>query len=379
MGELVCRQPTVVSDTMAISLTSSQLAITVRRRAASVLGQIAARVDAPSEEDAPSPPAAPTRASLMNELTYPITGASRTTMTLSSNDCETIPKVADAGSTVAVEGKTIQIMHNGLRVERGGYYGDWMAEIIEGLRGHHEPQEELVFHRILERVSSPKPAMLELGAFWAYYSLWFLHSHPDGTAVCAEPDPDHRAVGERNAALNDLHPIFLPYATGSTEATISMPSELHPSVTHTVVVRSVPEIMAETGLDRLDILHMDIQGFELTALAQAEELLAASKVRFLVVSTHHHSISGSPITHQDCLRWLTDHGGHIIAEHTVAESFSGDGLIACSFDPADADFTIDLSHNRPADSLFGAPEIDYEKALEAIDQWAEAAAQDQTS
>jgi hypothetical protein len=72
------------------------------------------------------------------------------------------------GKVISFEGKPVQIMHNGLRVVAGGYYGDWMTRIIERLHGHHEPQEEAVFHEIL-KLLPPDATMLELGGFWSYY------------------------------------------------------------------------------------------------------------------------------------------------------------------------------------------------------------------
>ena len=83
-------------------------------------------------------------------------------------------------------------------------------------------------------------------------------------------------------------------------------------------------------------------------------------VRFLIVSTHHRAISGDPLTHQKALRLLVDASAHVIAEHSVSESFSGDGLIAVSFDPRDRDFTVPVSHARSVDSLFG--ELEHEVA-----------------
>jgi hypothetical protein len=97
----------------------------------------------------------------------------RIDMTLAGRaDCDPIPKVDGAGEIV----DGVQLMHNGVQVVAGGYYGDWMAEIIRELRGHHEPQEELVIHNILARLGKDThaPVIVELGAFWAYYALWAL-------------------------------------------------------------------------------------------------------------------------------------------------------------------------------------------------------------
>jgi len=94
-------------------------------------------------------------------------------MTVSCRDCDAIPKVDRAGEVFEYRGETVQLMHNGVKVVAGGYHGDWMSQIINRLRGHHEPQEELIFHEIMKYIPA-SATMIELGGFWSYYSLWFL-------------------------------------------------------------------------------------------------------------------------------------------------------------------------------------------------------------
>lgn len=65
---------------------------------------------------------------------------------------------------------------------------------------------------------------------------------------------------------------------------------------------------------------------------------AALPSRFLFLSTHHHSMSGDPLTHQRCLEFLRGRHAHIIAAHNVTESYSGYGLIVASFDDQIARF-----------------------------------------
>jgi hypothetical protein len=67
----------------------------------------------------------------------------------------------------------VQVMHNGIRVLADGYYGEWMTRLIELCSGCHEPQEERVFHEVMARIPAVA-TMIELGGFWAFYSLWFL-------------------------------------------------------------------------------------------------------------------------------------------------------------------------------------------------------------
>ena len=125
-----------------------------------------------------------------------------------------------------------------------------------------------------------------------------------------------------------------------------------------VRVVTVDGLMADEGLDRLSLLLCDTQGAELDALRGAERAIRERRIRFMFVSTHHPTITGDPLTHQKCLRMLHDAGAHIVAEHSVPESCSGDGLIVASLDPRDRDLRVDVTRVRARDSLFG--ELEWE-------------------
>jgi FkbM family methyltransferase len=281
----------------------------------------------------------------------------RVELTVSCRDTEALPKVADAGSLQRMGDELVQIMHNGVAVVAGGYYGTWMTEIIQRLHGHHEPQEELVFHEIVERLAGePRnahaPVIVELGAFWSYYALWFLRSCDGGRAVLVEPDPTHLSIASRNLALNDSDALILQAAIGDTATDVAFGCENGDVVIVDMV--SLTDVLDAADITRADIVVSDIQGAEthMLELACAE---IAQRVRFLVMSTHHASISGHPDTHERCLSIIQQCGGHIIAEHTVSESFSGDGLIAASFDSRDREMHVEISRARSECSLFRSP------------------------
>ena len=297
-------------------------------------------------------------------LSVPVAGPieERVEMATWCRDCDILPKVADAGAVIALpDGTRVQIMHNGLRVVADGYCGPWLTEIVSRCRGHHEPQEERVFDAINARLPADA-TMIELGAWWSFYSLWFLHGHPGRRAIALEPDPAHRAIGIANAELNGLAPEFIDGFAGHT----SSPAEaftLESGETVTIARRCVPDLMASHGLARLDLLHCDAQGAETDVIAGCADLLREGRIRTLVISTHHHSISGDPLTHQRCLAMVEDFGGMVIAEHDVHESFSGDGLIAARFGPDQAGWpSIPVSRNRYATSLFRNPLYDLAEA-----------------
>jgi hypothetical protein len=141
--------------------------------------------------------------------------------------------------------------------------------------------------------------------------------------------------------------------------------ESEPGRAASVPILSVDGLMEELRLPRVDVLHMDTQGAELDALAGASAVIAAGRLRFVLISTHHYSICGDPDIHGKCLRFLAEHGAHVIASHTVLESFSGDGLIAASFDPRDRDFGVPITLNHTDRSLFRPHEEDLAILMEA--------------
>jgi FkbM family methyltransferase len=291
---------------------------------------------------------------------FMLSEAERVLMTVSCRDCDNLAKVPNAGGTV-VDGRSEkwQIMFNGVEVLYGGYYGEWMAEIIRRLNGHHEPQEERVFFEVMKRIR-PGATMIELGCFWGYYSIWFARQVPAAKLVMLEPDPDHLAVARRNLERNGLKATLVEAAIGETgRGEIFIESE---NRSRSVAFISVPDLVKKSGVDFIDILHVDIQGQELNVIKSIDDLVQSNRLRFIFVSTHHHSISGDPLIHQKCLHRLTSLGAHIIAEHSVSESFSGDGMIVASFQKCDTDLAVDVSHNRAATSLFRPLEFDLHDA-----------------
>ncbi|MFV0260033.1 MAG: FkbM family methyltransferase [Acidimicrobiales bacterium] len=330
----------------------------------------------PEVEAGPSPsgrPVPPSPTGLDVLLAAPRIGrmsdAERVAMTISCPDTTELARVPEAGTVVDRDGRRVQILHNGTVVEADGYCGPWMTEIIRELGGYHEPQEERAFAAIVDRLD-PAPTIVEVGAFWAYYSLWVNHRWPDGRAVAVEPDPHNRALGERNAALNAMadRMTFLAGAAGSDHgATVRLALDSDPTQSVESPVMSLDGLRADGTVDRCDILHLDVQGAEYDALLGAREAIAAGALRFVVISTHHYLFSGTPLTHSQCLQFVDDHGGHLIAHHTVAESYSGDGLIVASFDQRDRDLQVPVSRNHTDRSLFRPLEEDVATLVAYID------------
>jgi FkbM family methyltransferase len=282
----------------------------------------------------------------------------RVSMTTSCHDCDSIPKVADAGRVFVDGQQPIQIMHNGIRVIADGYYGPWMTEIIRRLRGHHEPQEELIFHHVVELIQG-EATMLELGGFWSYYTMWFLHGQrAQRRALVIEPDPNHLAVGRRNAELNGLTIEFIQAAAGP-ESRDAIAFHTETAGLQTIEQVCVPDLVINHKIQKIDLLHCDAQGVELDILQSCEGLFKDHKIGFAFISTHDKWISGDPLTHQRCLAFLRFVGAQILAEHDVHESYSGDGLIVSYSGEEEIVFPkIHLTLNRYSSSLTRNPLVD---------------------
>jgi FkbM family methyltransferase len=296
----------------------------------------------------------------------------RIEITCLCRDADVIPKVPGAGKTFSMNGRRVQRMHQGVVVPAGGYYGAWMTELIRRLKGHHEPQEELLFHHILKHCRDGT-RIVEVGAFWAYYTAWFLKTVPNSRAVCLEPDALHAACGRDTLALNGLAANWVAGSVGEKHVP-SVEVEQSDGTRVFQSVHSLASLLKVTAVGPVEVLHVDVQGAELPFLRSLADQGVQGLVRFIVVSTHHARYTGSSRTHEDCLATIRQLGGNVLAEHSVDESFSGDGLIVASFVQEDASIALPpISRNEPPNVLFSGessrPFVSNAQNLEDIVLW----------
>lgn len=262
--------------------------------------------------------------------------AARIQLTTSCRDCDYLPKVDGAGECFG-ENLEFQRMHNGVVIRRGSYHGEWMTEVIRDLRGHHEPQEKKVFAEVLACLNRGA-TMVELGSFWAYYSMWFHRAVPNGKTILVEPNADKIKVGQEHLALNDMHGIFIRGFIGA-KALDSAPFVDWDDRTYQIPQLTVDCLMQQLGLDYIDILHADVQGAEQDMLLGAGNALANHKVGYLFISTHG-------CKHARCLRILKKYGYRVLAQHTVLESYSGDGLIVAAAPDRNKPEAVQITYRR---------------------------------
>lgn len=237
----------------------------------------------------------------------------RIIQTVSCEDADDIPKHPDAGKVFDQHlGIPYQVMHNGLKVVKDGYCAPWMTDLIYGLQGHHEPQEERVFYEVLKHLPQ-KATMIELGSYWGYYSLWFAKVVAESTNYLIEPDPERLNLGKQNFILNDLTATYVHGYIGTcgTDAgNFQNATQL-----------GIDSFLEENHIEHVNILHSDIQGSEYEMLESAIESIKLHKIDYFFISTHSEKI------HADCIRFLEDRDYVIIAEHSPEQSYSVDGLV----------------------------------------------------
>ncbi len=219
-------------------------------------------------------------------------------------------------------GLRVQVMHNGLRILAGGYHGKPMQKIIRIQKGHHEPQEEKVFYEILKHIPE-EAVMLEIGSFWAYYSMWFSYKKPLRQNFLIEPVEWKSLIGQLNFALNEKYVDVDRYFIKDPEQSLEKSTGMQPQQIKAPEEIEIDDYIKMKNIKKIDILHADIQGAEVSMLKGANKALSEHKIDYLFISTHDDR-------HQRCLKILEDKNYVILAQHSPEQSFSADGLIVAA-------------------------------------------------
>jgi hypothetical protein len=233
-----------------------------------------------------------------------------------------------------VDGNLVYL-HNGLRVPiagPGAYYGPF-SQLLVINRGVHEPLEEFVFQEVLKCLPDV-PSMIELGAYWGHYSMWFKKEKPKGQVILVEPEPECLKVGQDNFARNGFEGEFIQAFVGTGKFEID-------------------DFFRNRKIQQLDILHTDIQGFEVEMLQGARDVLARRRVQYLFISTHSQPIHG------EIVRQLGDLGYRVeISSDFDVQTTSFDGFVFASSPDAKPVFENisilgreEIAHIGPAEIL----------------------------
>ena len=229
----------------------------------------------------------------------------RITTVLKSEYNQFIPRVKNSGEIQ----DGYQVMHNGLKIVTGGYYGLAITKMLFLNRGVHEPEEEKIFMDILKKIPT-NAVMLEMGAYWSFYSMWFLKEVSNGSAYMIEPEKENIEIGKLNFIKNNLAGNFDQYYLGAS-STKNEPID----------VITLDDFIEKKNIKHLHIAHADIQGHEMSMLRGAVSSLDKQIIDYFFISTHTNKL------HYECLEYLESMKYVILYSFDMDVVSSADGLL----------------------------------------------------
>jgi FkbM family methyltransferase len=155
-----------------------------------------------------------------------------------------------------------------------------------------------IFERRLYDVSaSGVTRVLDLGANIGAATLFFASQFPEAEFACVEPFPDNLLVLREAIRLNRIRATVFDGAVGTDAGEADLYVGCHPdafSLTpleasgQTLRVRqfAVPDLLAALGWDEIDLLKIDIEGYEKTLFRGNNAWL--SRVRLIIGEAHTH-------------------------------------------------------------------------------------------
>ncbi|HQX82368.1 MAG TPA: FkbM family methyltransferase [Vicinamibacterales bacterium] len=139
--------------------------------------------------------------------------------------------------------------------------------------------QEVFVYRYYDAPVGEPATILDLGANCGFATLLFATRFPGARIAAVEPHPANVLALRRNLELNRVLATIIPGAAASEDGpcqlvvstslnhTLMSPGYEGDSRTITVDGWSVPTLMTRLGWDRIDLLKIDIEGYERTLFA----------------------------------------------------------------------------------------------------------------
>jgi FkbM family methyltransferase len=170
------------------------------------------------------------------------------------------------------------------RVEGGLIYLNLheSAAMVQRAMSAYEPAK----HALIRRRLRPGMTFIDVGANKGDFTLLAAHLAGDsGRVISIEPEPENHSILERSIALNDYSNIRVLQVAlsdrdgtanlqiGSTSGSHTLSPEFNGLRTVAVPTRTLDGIVAEQQLASVDMIKIDVQGFELAVLHGAQRAL----------------------------------------------------------------------------------------------------------
>lgn len=166
---------------------------------------------------------------------------------------------------IRIDGYTVPLRSNGTDARI-------LAEVFGDVYRYHSP--------------SPVRRILDLGANVGFSAVYFNRAYPDATIACVEASPKNATLLARTISLNLLPARIIQAAIGVKNGTATFWDTKDPSCSTlihdqraaaasqiTVAQITVECVMDQMGWDALDLVKIDIEGYERFLLKQNAEWL----------------------------------------------------------------------------------------------------------
>ena len=200
--------------------------------------------------------------------------------------------------------------------------------------GCYEPLNTWLFKRIL----SPGGAVVDVGANIGYFSLLAAKLVGNaGKVIAVEAHPRNFEILSAAVQHNGLEQVVafnigLSDENGSAQVIMADQNEFanrtasmvpQPGLSGpTVPVRRFDDCISDWNIDVIDLLKLDVDGFETKVARGAAESLRSGRVKNVIVELNDHWLSASGSSAQE-LTALLHAAGFSIARHPIASFFFG--------------------------------------------------------
>jgi len=186
--------------------------------------------------------------------------------------------------------------------------GDHIAREV-CFTGMYEPQETALFRALVR----PGMTVVDVGANWGYFTLLAAALvGSSGRVVALEPEPRLFAVLAENIRRNGLtHTTALACAVTDRESVLALDgfdaaqgnwgvsrvAQAHGAAPTQVSGRALDDLLDSQGVERVEMVKIDVEGHELSVLRGMSDGLAAGQYRRLLVEWHPTLLPAAAIRH----------------------------------------------------------------------------------
>jgi FkbM family methyltransferase len=161
----------------------------------------------------------------------------------------------------------------------------------------HRTLADVFDRRLYDLRATGVKRVLDLGANIGVTTLFFASRFPEADFACVEPFPGNRVVLQAAIELNHIRATVFEGAVGADAGEADLIVDGSPDLfsltpakvsTRKLGVRlfSVPELLAALGWDDIDLLKIDIEGYEKTLFRRNNAWL--NRVRWIIGEAHEH-------------------------------------------------------------------------------------------